>query len=147
MVASLDVFVKDAVEKPLILLVDDNPDNLELLQLLLEAEGYAVQAVDSGQTALHQMKVSPPDLVLLDVMMPDMDGFEVVRRIRQGSFGSREANRRLRGIPIILITAYDDQTTEYGWKLGADDFIRKPIDINELLNRIQACLPCVNSLV
>jgi CheY-like chemotaxis protein len=92
------------------------------------------------------MQQRPPDLVLLDVMMPDMDGFEVVRRIRQGSFGSRKANRRLRGVPIILITAYDEQTIEYGWKLGANDFIRKPIDFDQLLHRIRVCLPFINSV-
>jgi CheY-like chemotaxis protein len=116
-----------------ILVVDDNLDNAWLLQTLLEAEGYCVEVADSGQAALQQMRIAPPDLVLLDVMMPEMDGFKVVRKIR--------GDRRLRATPIVLITAYDEPFVEYGWKLGADDFIRKPIEHDKLLQRIRASCP------
>ncbi len=119
-----------------ILVVDDNPDNAFLLQTLLEAEGYCVEVADSGQAALQQMKITPPDLVLLDVMMPEMDGFKVVRKIR--------GDRRLRATPVVLITAYDEPFVEYGWKLGADDFIRKPFDYKELMQRIRASCPQSN---
>jgi len=116
-----------------VLVVDDNLDNAFLLQTLLEVEGYSVEVADSGQAALQQMRIAPPDLVLLDVMMPEMDGFKVVRKIR--------GNRQLRATPVILITAYDEPFIEYGWKLGADDFIRKPIDPDELMQRIRASCP------
>lgn len=116
-----------------VLVVDDNLDNAFLLQTLLEVEGYSVEVADSGQAALQQMRIAPPDLVLLDVMMPEMDGFKVVRKIR--------GNRQLRATPVILITAYDEPFVEYGWKLGADDFIRKPIDPDKLMQRIRASCP------
>ncbi len=116
-----------------VLVVDDNFDNAFLLQTLLEAEGYSVEVAHSGTEALQQMTTAPPDLVLLDVMMPEMDGLKVVRKIR--------GNRRLRATPVILITAYDEPFVEYGWKLGADDFIRKPIDPNQLMQRIRASCP------
>jgi CheY-like chemotaxis protein len=116
-----------------VLVVDDNLDNAFLLQTLLEVEGYSVEVADSGQAALQQMRIAPPDLVLLDVMMPEMDGFKVVRKIR--------GNRKLRATPVILITAYDEPFIEYGWKLGADDFIRKPIDPDKLMQRIRASCP------
>jgi CheY-like chemotaxis protein len=116
-----------------LLVVDDNLDNALLLQTLLEEEGYCVEVADSGQAALQQMRIAPPDLVLLDVMMPEMDGFKVVRKIR--------GDRRLRATPVILITAYDEPFVEYGWKLGADDFIRKPIDYEQLMQRIRASCP------
>ncbi len=116
-----------------LLVVDDNLDNALLLQTLLEEEGYCVDVADSGQAALEQMRIAPPDLVLLDVMMPEMDGFKVVRKIR--------GDRRLRATPVVLITAYDEPFVEYGWKLGADDFIRKPIDYEQLMQRIRASCP------
>jgi len=116
-----------------LLVVDDNLDNALLLQTLLEEEGYYVEVADSGQAALEQMRIAPPDLVLLDVMMPGMDGFKVVRKIR--------GDRRLRATPVVLITAYDEPFVEYGWRLGADDFIRKPIDYEQLMQRIRASCP------
>ena len=119
--------------KTSILVVDDNPDNAFLLQTILEAEGYCVEVAHSGIAALQQMRSNRPDLVLLDVMMPEMDGFKVVRKIR--------GDRHLRATPVVLITAYDEPFVEYGWKLGADDFIRKPFDYQELIQRIRASCP------
>ncbi|WP_414582762.1 response regulator [Scytonema sp. PCC 10023] len=115
-----------------ILVVDDLPDNYILLQTVLENEGYQVEVADSGQAALEKIASHPPDLVLLDVMMPEMNGFEVTRRIRQ--------NPDLPFIPILLVTGYTDPLPADGFDAGADGFIRKPIDFDYLLNRIQAIL-------
>jgi CheY-like chemotaxis protein len=115
-----------------ILVVDDLADNLFLLQTLLETEGYRVETADSGQAALSKLCKSPPDLVLLDVMMPGMDGYEVTRQIRQ--------NADLSCIPILLITAYDQESAEAGLAAGANDFIHKPINFDELMQRMQALL-------
>lgn len=115
-----------------ILIVDDIADNLFLLQTVLENEGYAVDVADSGCAALKQVVRNPPDLVLLDVMMPEMDGFEVTQRIRQ--------NPALPFIPILLITGYSEPVPAAGFDVGADGFIRKPIDFDDLLSRIQTIL-------
>ena len=115
-----------------ILVVDDIADNSFLLQTILESQGYVVEVADSGCIALESIVANPPDLVLLDVMMPDMDGFEVTQRIRQ--------NSALPFIPILLITGYSEPAPENGFDVGADGFIRKPIDLEVLLNRIQAIL-------
>lgn len=115
-----------------ILVVDDLPDNLFLLQTLLEGEGYEVETADSGSAALTALQNCPANLVLLDVMMPDMTGCEVTKRIRQ--------NQRLSHIPIVLITAFDEVDLKEGLSFGANDFIRKPVDFNELLSRIKTLL-------
>lgn len=115
-----------------ILVVDDLPDNLFLLQTLLEGEGYEVETADSGGAALTALQNCPANLVLLDVMMPDMTGCEVTKRIRQ--------NQQLSHIPIVLITAFDEVDLKEGLSLGANDFIRKPVDFNELLSRIKTLL-------
>jgi CheY-like chemotaxis protein len=116
----------------LILVVDDIADNSFLLQTILESEGYIVEVADSGRTALDKIAVNPPDLVLLDVMMPGMNGFEVTKRIRQ--------NPDLPFIPIILVTGYSEPTPASGFEVGADGFIRKPIDFDDLLNQIHKIL-------
>jgi CheY-like chemotaxis protein len=115
-----------------ILVVDDIPDNSFLLQTVLEGEGYQVETADSGSDALSKIEADPPDLVLLDVMMPEMDGFEVTRRIRQ--------NSSLPFIPILLITGYEQPSVASGFDVGADGFIRKPVDFDALLNRVRAIL-------
>ncbi len=115
-----------------ILAVDDLPDNLFLLQTVLESEGFSVDVATSGRLALSKVKTSPPDLILLDVMMPDMDGYEVTRRIRQ--------NDQLPSIPILLITAHSKAHALRGIEIGADDFIRKPIDLDDLIARVKAFL-------
>lgn len=121
-----------------ILAVDDVPDNLFLLQAVLEAEGFAVDVASSGKLALNKIQISPPDLILLDVMMPDMDGYEVTRRIRQDD--------KFPSIPILLVTAYDEARAVRGLELGANDFIRKPIDFEELLTRIRRFLQLEQSI-
>ncbi|HEY9747262.1 MAG TPA: response regulator [Allocoleopsis sp.] len=119
-------------ESDRILVVDDLPDNYLLLQTVLEAEGYQVEVADSGYTALESIASHPPDLVLLDVMMPEMNGFEVTRQIRQ--------NPSIPFIPILLVTGYSEPTPADGFDVGADEFIRKPINLDELLDRIRAIL-------
>ncbi len=115
-----------------ILVVDDLPDNCFLLQTVLESEGYEVEVADNGRAALESIASHPPDLVLLDVMMPEMNGFEVTRRLRQ--------NSSLPFIPILLVTGYSEPTPADGFDVGADGFIRKPIDFDYLLDKIQTIL-------
>lgn len=115
-----------------ILVVDDLFDNLVLLQTVLEAEGYQVELAENGQSALAKVEASPPDLILLDVMMPGMNGYEVTQQIRQ--------NSELPYIPILLVTAHSEPKAVQGLTAGANDFIRKPIDFDELLARVGAFL-------
>ncbi|MBD3882419.1 response regulator [Phormidium tenue FACHB-886] len=115
-----------------ILVVDDLSDNLFLLQTVLEAEGYEVDTADSGSSALEKVRDLPPDLILLDVMMPDMNGYEVTQQIRQ--------NQSIPFIPILLVTAHEDANAIQGLALGANDFIRKPIELDHLLERIKTFL-------
>lgn len=115
-----------------ILVVDDLMDNLFLLQTLLETEGYQVETADSGKQALSKVWESPPDLILLDVMMPGMNGYEVTKQIRQ--------NNALPFIPILLVTAHEDSNAIKGLDMGANDFVRKPIDFDELLARVRSFL-------
>lgn len=115
-----------------ILVVDDIDDNLFLLQTVLETEGYAVDTAGSGGTALAKVKDSPPDLILMDVMMPDMNGYEVTRQIRQ--------NSSLPFMPILMVTAYDSIETGQELALGSNSFIRKPIEFNQLLTKVAALL-------
>lgn len=115
-----------------ILVVDDIPDNYFLLQMVLEAEGYQVDVADDGRVALTKISTAPPDLVLLDVMMPEMSGFEVTQKIRE--------NSQIPYIPILLVTGYSEPSASEGLIHGADGFIRKPIDFDVLLARIQEIL-------
>ncbi|MBE9127519.1 MULTISPECIES: hybrid sensor histidine kinase/response regulator [unclassified Coleofasciculus] len=121
-----------------ILAVDDSPDNLFLIQTILETEGYDISLVSNGSEALAEVEKYPPDLILLDVMMPNMDGYEVTRRIRQ--------NSSLSFIPILLITAYEQSSAIEGLDAGADDFIRKPVDVGELLARVRSLLRLKHSI-
>jgi two-component system sensor histidine kinase/response regulator len=121
-----------------ILVVDDSADNSFLIQAILEEEDYKVDIADSGMAALAKIDEFPPDLILLDVMMPGMDGYEVTRRIRD--------NEKLPFIPILLITAYDQPSVAKGLDTGADDFIRKPVEFDELLARVRSLLRLKHSV-
>ena len=121
-----------------LLIVDDVPDNLFLVRTILEEEGYDIVTSSNGHDALKIFESEPPDLVLLDVMMPKMDGYEVTRRIR--------AMKDLPFIPILLITAYDRANAVKGLDLGADEFIRKPIEADELLARVRSLLRLKHSI-
>jgi len=121
-----------------ILAVDDTPDNLVLIQAILEDEGYDLTLASDGEVALSEVAASPPDLILLDVMMPGMDGYEVTRRLRQ--------SEDLPYIPILLITAHDQARLVEGLDAGADDFVRKPVDPDELLARVRSLLRLKHSI-
>lgn len=112
-----------------ILVVDDLEDNLFLLQAVLEVEGYQVDVADSGKAALAKIELEPPDLLLLDVMMPGMDGCEVVQHIRQNGMPF---------IPIVLVTGCD--RPHQSLALDIEGFIAKPIDFDKLLNCVGAML-------
>lgn len=121
-----------------ILAVDDSPDNLFLIQTILEDEGYHIDLADDGFSALEKIDAKPPDLILLDVMMPNLDGYEVTRRLR--------ANRDLPYIPILLITAHEGSSVVEGLDAGADDFIRKPVEMDELQARVRSLLRLKHSI-
>jgi two-component system, sensor histidine kinase and response regulator len=130
--------VPNATKVDRILVVDDAPDNVLLVQTILEEEGYEISTADNGFSALKQIDKSVPDLVLLDVMMPGMDGYEVTKRMRQ--------NTELPFIPILLITAHDNASVAQGLDMGADDFIRKPVEMDELLARVRSLLRLKHSV-
>lgn len=115
-----------------ILVVDDLFDNLFLMQTLLETEGFKVETADNGRSALKKLQDSPPDLVLLDVMMPGMNGYEVTQKIRQSS--------PIPDIPVLLLTAHDEAEASQGLQAGADGFIRKPVNFDDLIGQIQGLL-------
>ena len=116
--------------KATILAVDDEPRVLKLLKANLESSGYAVVTAADGEEALQTMERELPDLVLLDLMLPKMDGYAVCRRIREFS-----------AVPIIMLTARSAQVDLiHGFEVGADDYLTKPFSITELLVRVQAVL-------
>lgn len=116
--------------KTRIITADDDPQLLRLIARNLEFEGYEVITASDGQIALGLIEKSAPDLILLDVMMPKMDGFTVCQRVREFS-----------SLPIILITARgQDQDKVKGLDLGADDYLTKPFSVEELLARVRAVL-------
>lgn len=116
-----------------VLVVDDNAQNVELVTALLQAEGYEVVSAADGLEALDRVAVCPPDLILLDVMMPKLDGYAVCRRLKQ------EAATRL--IPVVLLTALGaEEARVQGIEAGADDFVTKPFSHTELKARIRSLL-------
>jgi len=120
-------------EQPLVLCADDEDDILQLLVFRLGRSGYAVLQAHDGEEALEIALRERPDLAVLDVMMPKLDGYELTRRLRE-----EEATRRM---PIILLTARaQDTDVDRGFDAGADDYIRKPFSPQELSRRVQAIL-------
>lgn len=115
---------------PKILVVDDEPNIIELAKLYLEREGYQVEGVSSGQDALSGLSRINPDLIILDLMLPDIDGFEVCRQIRTKS-----------DVPILMLTARKEDIDKIvGLELGADDYFTKPFNPRELVARVRAIL-------
>lgn len=121
-----------------ILAVDDVADNLFMMQTILSEEGYYVNTSSNGLDAIASVEASPPDLILLDVMMPHVDGYEVTFRIR--------SNPQLPFIPILLVTADESTDIADGLDLGADDFVYKPIEVDELLARVRSLLRLKHSI-
>ena len=116
-----------------LLVVDDEATIRELLSGSLRLAGFEVMTAASGAEAVRAAASGRPDLVLLDVLMPDGDGFEALRRIRSGSEGAE--------VPVIFLTARDEEPDRVtGFAVGADDYVTKPFSLNELLGRIRAVL-------
>jgi two-component system response regulator MprA len=119
-----------------ILVVEDEPSIAGFVRRGLHFEGYRVDVVENGIAALRALRDSPPDLLVLDVMVPGVDGFEIARRLR-----SAEAAERLPALPILMLTARDSVPDRVsGLRAGADDYLVKPFDFDELLARIEALL-------
>ncbi|MBU4224613.1 MAG: response regulator [Chloroflexi bacterium] len=116
-----------------ILVVDDENINLRLVSRLLEMEGYEVVSAQSGEAALHLIEQTAPDLALLDVMMPVMDGYELCRRLRQNPVTAQ--------IPIVMLTALVDENDRLkGIEVGADDCLPKPFDVDVLRTMLKRFL-------
>jgi adenylate cyclase len=113
-----------------VLAVDDLPQNLRLLDAILSSRGYRVLTAGSGEEALRVVEQTPPDVVLLDVRMPGIDGYETCRRLR--------ANERTAFLPVVMVTASDSEQRVHGTEAGADDFLTKPFDPAELLARVRS---------
>ena len=114
----------------LILVVDDEVNIVELAQLYLEREGFSVISANDGQAALQRVEQDAPALVILDLMLPKLDGYEVCRRVRAGS-----------DLPILMLTARDEDIDKIiGLELGADDYMTKPFNPRELVARVKAIL-------
>src|SRR6202012_3324425 len=115
---------------PTIALVDDDRNILTSVSIALEAEGYRIMTYTDGASALDGFRTSPPDLAILDIKMPRIDGMETLRRLRQKS-----------DLPVIFLTSKDEEIDElFGLKMGADDFIRKPFTHRLLVERVKAVL-------
>ena len=117
---------------PKILAVDDTPENLRLLDALLTPRGYALVTASSGAEALKLITTEKPDLLLVDIVMPEMNGYEVTKRVR--------ADAASRHLPIIMITATGGADLVRSLEAGADDFVSKPFDQHELLARVKSLL-------
>jgi DNA-binding response OmpR family regulator len=117
-------------KKPVVLVVDDEKKILDIVKSYLEKEGYRALTTDNGKEALSLLRQHPVSLVLLDLMLPDMPGEEICRRIRSGS-----------GIPVIMMTArIEEESIVRGLSLGADDYVTKPFSPRQLMARVAAVL-------
>jgi len=118
---------------PLILVVDDEINVLQLLKFNLSKEGYQVITATSGRDAIRLVGEEKPDLIILDIMLPEMDGYDVLRILK--------ANRQSASIPVIMLSARDEELDKVvGLELGAEDYVTKPFSIRELVARVKAHL-------
>jgi CheY-like chemotaxis protein len=125
-------------ETPLILIADDNPLNLDVLSGTLEREGYDIAVANDGEMAIERVRYEPPDLILLDAMMPGVDGFEACKRLKE--------DPETRDIPVIFMTALTDLSHKLrGLRLGAVDYLVKPFEQEEVLLRVKNHLSLVSA--
>ncbi|MDJ0899161.1 MAG: response regulator [Xenococcus sp. MO_188.B8] len=125
------------VPKADILVIDDTPENLALLSQMLMEKGYKVKSVTKGSTALRGAKAAPPDLILLDVKMPEMNGYEVCQYLK--------ADKRTQNIPVIFISALGDVFDKLkAFQAGGVDYITKPFQVEEVLARLDTHLTIRN---
>ena len=116
-----------------VLVVDDEPDLVELVRFNLKEAGYEIDAARSGREALALLRRRPPDLLILDLMLPDVSGTEICRQVR--------SDARLAGIPVLMLTAKSEEVDRIvGFELGADDYVTKPFSPRELVLRVRALL-------
>ncbi len=116
-----------------ILVADDDPSILRLLQLNFELEGYEVATASDGEEALAQARASSPDVIVLDVMMPGLDGWEVCRRLKE--------DEALRDVPVVLLTALgQERERRHGLAMGASEYVQKPFDPDQLVNVVKGTL-------
>jgi twitching motility two-component system response regulator PilH len=116
-----------------ILIIDDSPTELHLFQNMLEKNGFSTLVADSGEEGLRQAKSSRPDLILMDVVMPGMNGFQATRKLTQDPATA--------GIPVIMITTKDQETDKiWGMRQGAVEYLVKPIDETRLVAKINAVM-------
>ncbi len=123
-----------ATGKKRILVVDDEPQNITIMREILKTEYTVIAATDGARALALAQSASPPDLILLDVMMPGIDGHEILRRLR--------ADARTAGLPVVLVTArgeVGDKMT--GYELGSSDYITKPVDSSFVLSVVRRLLP------
>lgn len=116
----------------MILVVDDTLRNVRLLNAILSSHGYTVRSASSGPEALEKVAAEPPDLILLDIQMPDMDGYEVCRRLRD--------TPATQFLPVVMVTSSDSEVRGDAIEAGADDFITKPFNQQELLARVRSLI-------
>lgn len=121
-----------------LLVVDDSPDNLFLLEMMLQGAGYETRTAEDGVEALAKIEEFPPDLVLLDVMMPGMNGYEVTKRIRE--------NSNLPFIPILLVTACENSLSLQKSEAKADALIHKPVELDQLMRQVNSLLALKESV-
>ncbi len=123
-----------------LLIVDDNPENLRVLSSMLKQEGYGVRAAKNGKQALASIDKDEPDLMLLDIHMPEMDGFELCRQIK--------TQPKFQTLPIIFLSALNDTfNKKQGFEAGAVDYMTKPFDVEEVKIRIKTHLNLKESLM
>jgi len=116
-----------------VLIIDDSPTELHLFQGMLEKNGFDVLVADSGEEGIRQAQISHPDCILMDVVMPGMNGFQATRKLTQGP--------DTRDIPVIMITTKDQETDKiWGMRQGAVEYIVKPVTAKDLVSRINAVM-------